>query len=106
MWLVPHAIQATQTGTKRLFFLSDETDVMVLALYFYSDLKTNGLSDLWMHAGVGDSTRNITFHLIVEKKQQLCTVLQAIHILTGSDTTCKVGTKLSALKPPVIELLS
>ena len=48
----------------------------------------------------------IPFQLIAEKKQELCTVLPAIHILTGSDTTSKVGTKPSALKPPVIEFLS
>ena len=44
--LVPHAIHATQTGAKRLVILSDDTDVMVLALYFNTDLKTNGLFEL------------------------------------------------------------
>ena len=34
MRLVPHAIHATQTGAKRLFTLSGDTDVMVLARYF------------------------------------------------------------------------
>ena len=32
--LVPHAIHATQTGAKRLVFLSSDTDVMSLARYF------------------------------------------------------------------------
>ena len=56
--LVPH-IHATHTGAKTLVILSGDTDVMILALYFNTDLKTNGLSELWMHAGVGDSTRYI-----------------------------------------------
>ena len=34
VWLVSHAIHATQTGAKRLAILSGITDVMVLALYF------------------------------------------------------------------------
>ena len=104
--LVLHAIHATQTGAKRLVILSGDTDVMVLALYFNTDLKTNGLSELWMRAGVGDSTRYIPLHLIFERKTELCSILSAIHILTGCDTTSKVGTKLSALKPPAAQLLS
>ena len=89
-----------QTGlhlVQRLVILSGDTDVMVLALYFNTDLKTNRLSKLWMRAGVGDSTRYIPLHLIFERKPELCSVLPAIHILTGCDTTSKVGTKLSAL---------
>ena len=99
MWLVPHAIHATQTGAKRLVILSGNVDVMVLALYFNTDLKTNSLSELWMRAGVDDSTRYIHLHLISERKPELCSVLPAIHILTGCYTTSKVATKLSALKP-------
>ena len=83
MRLVPHAIHATQTGAKRLVILSGDTDVMVLALYFNTDLKTNDLRELWMRAGVHDSTRYIPLHLISERKQELCSVLPAIHIPTG-----------------------
>ena len=79
---------------------------MVLALYFNTDLKTNFLSELWMRAGVGDSTRYIPLHLIFERKPELYSVLPVIHILTCCDTTSKVGTKLSALKPPAAQLLS
>ena len=79
-----------QTGlhlVQRLVIISGDTDVMVLALYFNTDLKTNGLSELWMYAGVGDSTKYIPLHLIFERKGELCCVLPAIHILTGCDTT-------------------
>ena len=86
MQLVPHAIHATHTGAKRLVILSGDTDVMVLALYFNTDLKTNHLRELWMHAGVGDSTQCNPLHLISERKQELCSVLPAIHILTGCYT--------------------
>ena len=56
MRLVPHASHATQTGAKRLVILSGDTDVMVLALYFNTDLKTNDLRELWIRASVHDST--------------------------------------------------
>ena len=90
----------TSLWSKDLLFydLSVDTDVMVLALYFTTDLKTNGLSELWMRSCVGDSTRYIPLHLIFERKPaELRSVLPAIHILTGCDTTSKVGTKLYAL---------
>ena len=54
--LVPHAIHAIQTGAMRLVILSGDTDVMVLALYFNTDLKTNDLRELWIRASVHDST--------------------------------------------------
>ena len=95
--VVPHAIHATKTGAKRLVILSGDTDVMVLALYFNTGLKTNGLSELWICAGVGDSTRYIPLQLISEMNPELCSELPAIYILTGCDTTSKIGTKLSAL---------
>ena len=97
MRLVPHAVHATQTGAKRLVILSGDTDVMVLAPYFNTDLKTNCLSELWMRAGVGDSTPYIPLPLIFGRKPELCSVLPAIHILTCCDTTSKVRTKLSVL---------
>ena len=60
-----------------------------------------------MHAGAGDSTRYTPMHLIANKKQDtcICTVLPAKHILTICNTTDKVGTNHSALKPPAVQLL-
>lgn len=104
--LMQHAMHATRTEAKRLVILSGDTDVMVMALFFNSDLETNDLSELWMRVGVGDSTRYIPLYVITEKKHELCTVFPTIHILTDCDTTSKVGTKLSAPKPPVIQRLS
>ena len=90
--LVPHAIHETQTGAKRLVILSCDTDVKVLALYFNTDLKTNNGCVL-------------VLVILQDKSQELCSVLPAVHILTGCDTTSKVGAKLSALKPPAAQLL-
>ena len=59
-----------------------------------------------MCAGAGDSTKYTPLHLIADRKQDMCTVLPAKHILTASNTTGKVGTNHSALKPPAVQLLS
>ena len=59
-----------------------------------------------MRAVVGDFTKYTPLLLIADRKQDMCTVPQAKHILTASNTTGKVGTNLSALKPPAVQLLS
>ena len=59
-----------------------------------------------MRAGAGNSTKYTPLHLIADRKQDVCTVLPAKHILTASYTTGKVGTNYSALKPPAVQLLS
>ena len=58
-----------------------------------------------MRAGAGDSARYTPLHLIADRKQDICTVLPAKHILTICNTTDKVGTNHSALKPPAVQLL-
>ena len=41
-------------------------------------------------------------HLIADRKQDICTVLPAKHIITICNTTDKVGTNHSALKSPAV----
>ena len=61
-----------------------------------------------MRAGAGDSTIYTPLHLIADRKQDMCTVLPAKHILTAYmyNTTGKVGTNHSDLKPPAVQLMS
>ena len=53
---------------------------------------------MWLRTGVGDSTRFVPVHVIHKNMgQDLCSLLPAIHALSGSDYTSKVGTKKAAL---------
>lgn len=79
---------------------------MVLGLYFWKQLFKNGLSELWIRTGIGNTLRYIPLHIIAEKNQLLYQVLSAAHILTGCDNTIKLGTKLSALKARPEEFLT
>ena len=89
----------TSSGTVRIVVLSNDTDVLVLLIYYYSMLKPHGLKELWMRGGVGDSTRYIPVHtLAIKLGTCLCRVLPAMHQLTGSDSTSKFGTKAGAMK--------
>ena len=92
VWLVPHAIHATQTGAKRLVILSVNTDVMVLALYFNTDLKKTA-SPSYGCVLVLVILQDISLALISEKKPELCSVLPAIH------TCLQAVTQLAKLKP-------
>ena len=51
------------------------------------------LDELWMRAGIGDTTRYIPLHIIADRIGALSSVLPAVHALTGSDITSKFGTK-------------
>lgn len=97
--LIPHAMDAVTTGTARIVVLSNDTDVLVLLLYYWRILFSHGLKELWMRGGVGDSIRYIPVHTLATKiGLPLCQVLPAAHQLTGSDSNSKFGTKLGALK--------
>ena len=103
--LTPHAIHAVLAGTEKIVILSSDTDVLVIALYFWNLLNSHGLRQFWMRAGVTDSTRCIPLHSLAKKIGSLCDVLPAIHALTGSNITSKVGTKAAALKAEPVSYL-
>jgi hypothetical protein len=103
--LIPHALHATTAGTKRICLLSNDTDVLVVALHHWNVLHCHGLGELWMRAGIGDSTRYIPLHTLGARIGSLCGVLPAVHTLTGCDTTSKFGTKAAALKAEPVTFL-
>ena len=54
---------------------------------------------MWVRTGVADSTRLLPLHAIHQKMgQDLCSLLPAIHALSGADYTSKFDTKKAALK--------
>ena len=60
---------------------------------------SNGLSELWMKFGIGDSSRFIPPHFLTSQLgPRVCSVIIIAHILTDCDITIKIGTKVAALK--------
>ena len=60
---------------------------------------SNGLSELWMKFGIGNSSRFIPLHFLASQLgPRVCSVIIKAHILTGCDITSKIGTKVAALK--------
>lgn len=104
--IIPHAMHAVKARSQRIIVLSSDTDVFVLLLYYWDELHSCGLRELWVKTGVGDSTRFIPIHtLFTSVGKDLCKVLPAVHTLTGCDYTSKVGTKNAALKAEPTEYL-
>lgn len=90
--IMPHIKHATNRGYQRVMVLSNDTDVLVLLLYLWTTFKNLGLKELWIRLGVGAMTRQVPVHIMAERIA-ICHVLPALHFLTGSDCTSKVGTK-------------
>jgi hypothetical protein len=105
--IIPHAVTAVkQSCMARIVILSSDTDVFVVAMYFYHLLVAHGLAELWLRGGVGDKTRFIPLHVIAATVgKPVCEVLPATHALTGCDITSKFGTKAAGIKAqPVLYL--
>jgi len=96
--IVPHVMHAVTHGISRIIVLSADTDVFVLMVFYWNVLHSNGLSELWVKTGVGDSTRFIPVHVLAAQiGDNLCQLLPAVHVLTECDYTSKIGTKHAAL---------
>ena len=81
-----HILNAANDGYKSVLVLSSDTDVIVGALYHMRAFHTHGLEELWIRAGVRDSTRYIPLHFLAQRMGRplhVCDVLPAVHCLTG-----------------------
>ncbi len=106
--LVLHAIHLAQSHS-RLIVKCDDTDVLVLLLY-YSSKGMFGSSAVFMHSGHGLKERFVPICVIAQKLGAvLCECLAACHALTGCDTTSSLyrigkATALTRLKTHLCEL--
>lgn len=106
--IIPHAMHAVRNRTERIVVLSPDSDVTVLLLYYWETLLSNGIiNELWVKAGVANTSRFIPLHtLSTQIGVELCHALPAIHTLTGCDYTSKFGTKTAALKADPLAYLA
>lgn len=99
LWIALHVLDSLDTGHKVCVVISSDTDVTVTLLYHIPIFLPHGLEQLWVQAGAGDTSRYVPLHILFQRLGgQLCSVLPALHSLTGCDITSRVGTKKAALK--------
>ena len=97
--LVLHAFHASNHNLEKIVILSNDTDVLVLFTHHWKCLETLGLKEVWITAGTGASSRFIPIHMLAKSiGETLCSLLPAVHVLTGCDYTSKFGTKMAAIK--------
>ena len=97
--IILHLHKTVTEVCKKAIVLCNDTDVLALLLYYIHEFMSNGLSDLWMKFGIGDSSRFIPLHFLASQLgPRVCSVIIKAHILTGCDITSKIGTKVAALK--------
>ena len=85
--LLLHAMYATKNeGVKRIVIHANDTDVIILCLYYYKTmLKDMGLKELWVKT---QQDSHLPVHDIAEKlNQDTCHALPLLHSLSGRDTT-------------------
>jgi len=79
--MVLHSYRTAVSGYDTVKIQTVDTDVVVLAISFFSRLNA---SELWIHYGVGWSARLITVHEIsASLAPTKCPVLPTFHALTG-----------------------
>ena len=94
-----HVLDCIQAGYKTCVVISNDTDVIIALLYHVPNFLQKGMRELWVRAGRGTTTRFVPLHILHARLgSDLCTVLPALHSLTGCDITSKIGTKKAALK--------
>ena len=105
--IIPHIEDSVQSKNTRIVLLSNDTDVLVLLLYFLQYFTSIGLKELWIQFATGQNKRFIPVHkLSCKLGPQMCSNLFKAHILTGSDFTSKIGTKAAAVKCGQIDYLN
>ena len=101
-----HVLDLLKAGHKVCVVISNDTDVTVALLYHMPVFLHHGIEEIWVRAGVGDTTRYLPLRTLFRRLGgSLCDVLPAVHSLTGYDIISKMGTKKAALKAEPQKLL-
>ena len=94
-----HVLDCVREGYKICLVISNDTDVAIALLYHLTTFLQEGLHELWVRVGRGNITHILPLHTLHARLgSRMCSVLPALHSLTGCDITSKIGSKRGALK--------
>lgn len=83
--LLLHCLHAGENGSNTVAIRTVDTDVVVLAIAFFSKLQ---LKELWIHFGVGKNVRLLAIHELSSVfGPDKSAALPVFHSMTGCDTT-------------------
>ena len=84
--LLLHSVYATSASIKRKVVLANDTDVVIMSIYYFRTLlRELGLQELWMKTEEDSylPIHDIAFAL----DHEICQALPLLHSLSGRDTT-------------------
>ena len=58
-------------GYARIIVLSNDTDVVILLLYYFEKFSDAGLHELWIRYGTQDKTRFIPIHILAKNSEKV-----------------------------------
>ena len=106
MRLIPHIqYDVAKFSRTTVTVISDDTDVLILLLFYFKDFNGQGLQNLYLLKGRGDNKKMLPIHkMYASLGDNYCRVLLKAHLGTGADYISKIGTKKSCLnaKPEVM----
>ena len=85
--IILHLQDAVSNGHKTAVIRTVDTDVLVLAISHFFQLKNAGLTELWVTFGVGDKTRHLPCHIIATNMGERRSVARGFHAFSGCDLT-------------------
>ena len=86
-----HTIEYCRNGYSRVTVHCNDTDVLVLLLYYFQSSHIQETVEIFMHSGLGGKERFISIHSIATKiGKEICCLLPAVHVLTSCDSTSSI----------------
>ena len=94
--MILHLFDAAIEGHEKAYIRTD-SDVVVLCIHHFPNLKQLGINELWVGFGKGKSYKDIPIHVITSQLgDDECKAIPFFHAYTGCDLTssmCGVGKK-------------
>ena len=79
-----HELEMSRLGVKKLFIVTVDTDVVVIALYTFWDLD---LEELWIEFNRGKDHKRLPVHAYAKALgEEICRVVLSWYPFTGCDT--------------------
>ena len=95
--MILHLFDAAIDGHQKAFLRTVDSDVVVMCIHHFPNLKNSGMGELWIGFGKGKSYKDIPIHSVTALLgSPACNALLFFHAYTGCDLTscfCGIGKK-------------
>ena len=96
--MILHLFDAAIEGHEKAYIRTVDSDVIVLCIHHFPNLKQLGINELWVGFGKGKSYKDIPIHVITSQLGDECKAIPFFHAYTVYDLTssmCGVGKEMA-----------